>query len=753
MTAALRIFRQIRRLYRFAIAVILSAGLLGCTYKPLAGSSIGFKLSPSLRREAQAAGEANLYVQGWLERDWELRDAPLFVVALGLSEDEPEVVAVMPVGSAGSYGLYLPAAKYKLIAFVDKNSDALLQASEIVGERRELVTLYADGPSAQFDMDLIVPGKAPPNVEKLLQENIDLGDLTEPNLAVARDLTDARFAPEEGTLGLINPNAFLQKHPLVQFVREPDFTDERPVVVMVHGIDGTPSVFAKLTADMGNRFQSWYFYYPSGARLPESAEVLNHLFFSGQFLPRMPRAALVAHSMGGLVSRAALNRHKALKEQAPYAPTPVPLYVSFVTPYGGVEEANIGIRTSPFRVPSWIDVASGSEFQKELFAPLEDGTTFHLISGNSEKKSDGTILLSSQQAPLAVKQAASVSTFPQSHVGIMSDPKALASCIERLKSLTASAEYERTKGDPLLSDEERVRRAKVVFSYLHNVLSERSIPFSVMRVTRTAARFKIGAPEGRSTLLLAVGEGLRAEFPESKREGLWEKWQEPDEGEVTGFYRELLLALDQETAKVPTRAKPAPVVAQALPPAPNWLTPYPPPVHLFAGLSGRLNLGEQYLSLRVPVEFSMYFGRFGFGTDVRLPLLSPVIRADERDVTYHPFGFGLGPRMRFGHKHSTLSATLGANFAAEVGSAQMTASESGRPGPRNDALEREFAGAVGGYGSAHVGFRITQDFYLRTGADFGSLFSSVRAQAGSQELILLEPIFLNLLLGAEIRIP
>lgn len=793
----------------------LSYWLCSCAYKPLTVSSIGFKISGSAKSESVGAGESNIFVGGWLLRSPEVRQKDVFVAATIVRENSTEVVVIMPVAAGGYYGMYLPPAEYRFTAYIDQNEDGLLENQEAYGRREGSLLVKADGPSVLFDVDIDIHAEALAN-DRTLPEELSVSDFPQPSVKVGENLFADRYADEVGTLGLIDPNAFLQKIQLVQFIEEPDFTDERIPVVFVHGIEGTPRVFEKLEETLDHdRFQPWYFYYPTGARLPSSAAVLQRYFFSGQLLPKMPVGALTAYSMGGLVARGALNAYKGAID-----PTPLPFYSSFVTPYGGVEEANIGIRSSPFRVPSWVDVASGSDYLRGLFSGLPEGTKFYLIAGNSEGETDGTIRLSSQRYRPAVNEAKSDEVFPRSHVGILSSNDALQEYFKHLLALAADLRVQSPLGSL-----ERVRRAKVFFDAVELSLSSENVGLRVSRITETCERLTITMGHRRVVVQLAVGRGIRAEVLAPQRRSFVSNWPElaekeeappqmalPEETEaepseqgdsqgvtsteasesvalVAGdlsrgeasdpkesdtfrprplvqehadevrrlqdfeFTRSLVFSLLERLGESPGDSVATDAPADPLPLSPHMKDSAPPPMHLFLGALGTLNLGEQYLSLRVPLELAMYFGSIGFGADLRLPLISPVIKTENADLYFLPFGIGVGPRVRFGAEDSPLVANLGFNLTTEFGSVSMSAPGSGRPLSNDDVIDQTIVGDMGLYGSAHLGFRLSRDLYLRIGADFGSLFRPLLIRVEDEELTLFRLGFLNVLSGLEVRFP
>ena len=95
---------------------------------------------------------------------------------------------------------------------------------------------------------------------------------------------------------------------------------EKTPVVLVHGLISDPTDFHDLYVRLSNdpafrqRYQVWFFYYPSSLPVPYSAmllredleEAIRRLDPGGNH-PALHRAVLVGHSMGGLLSRLAVS--------------------------------------------------------------------------------------------------------------------------------------------------------------------------------------------------------------------------------------------------------------------------------------------------------------------------------------------------------------------------------------------------------------------------------------------------------------
>ena len=171
-----------------------------------------------------------------------------------------------------------------------------------------------------------------------------------------------RFDPEVGVTGMWQYYDFLlQTHPGIYFLQPYD--PKKIPVLFVHGIGGTPRDFQYLIAVLDrDRFQPWVFYYPSGAGLDALAQLLEQLFVRLRVEYHFKEAVVVAHSMGGLVTRAFL-----LKDYEGNGADVVHTYVTIASPLGGMKSAGKGVERSPVVVHSWYGLAPHSAFLDGLF--------------------------------------------------------------------------------------------------------------------------------------------------------------------------------------------------------------------------------------------------------------------------------------------------------------------------------------------------------------------------------------------------
>ena len=167
------------------------------------------------------------------------------------------------------------------------------------------------------------------------------------------------------------------------------------------------------------------------ARLDGLATLLTQLFVRLHVQYRFDRAAVVAHSMGGLVTREFL-----LQDYEISGSEVVRTYVTISSPLGGMVSAGQGVETSPIVVRSWYGLAPGSPFLDGLFykdpaaktqrrrlpAHMAYHMLFGFLGGGLSGSSDGIVALSSQLRPEAQEEARSERGFDENHTSILRSP-------------------------------------------------------------------------------------------------------------------------------------------------------------------------------------------------------------------------------------------------------------------------------------------------------------------------------------------
>jgi pimeloyl-ACP methyl ester carboxylesterase len=343
---------------------------------------------------------------------------PLLVVAVTDKFRKREIVASRILDApAEDYQVYLPEGRYDLYFFADLDRNGYFDAHEMVGQTsgEPIEVSKADvkdgmtvnGPS--FKLDLNGPTKTELPIQIKVREQAN----------VFASLDHDFFDPKYGLKGLYDPKSLIA-HTQRFFFSLEKFDRDKTLVLFVHGIGGTPRDFKYLVDGLDKTlYQPWFYFYPSGMPLQKLGSLLGETFkrINKTQRYRHDRIIVVAHSIGGLVALSGLNQ-LCTDGAPPYLKG----YISFNSPYGGVEAAKMAGKM-PVVVPSWADIAAGSPFLERLYqgnAPRD--IPFYLFFGyKTGDSSDGTIALQSQLEPKIHLTAFKSYGFHATHVGILND--------------------------------------------------------------------------------------------------------------------------------------------------------------------------------------------------------------------------------------------------------------------------------------------------------------------------------------------
>jgi pimeloyl-ACP methyl ester carboxylesterase len=153
-----------------------------------------------------------------------------------------------------------------------------------------------------------------------------------------RSLDDPIFSRRMAELGMYDPAAFMESAPMMFYALEEDLGFKVPVV-FVHGIGGNAQEFQDIVARLDRkRYKPWFFHCPSGMDLQQVGQLFYDIFLSAKVIPgdEMPMV-IVAHSMGGLVVREAMNHYAGDAAEAR-----LQRVVTIASPFGGMKSAGIG---------------------------------------------------------------------------------------------------------------------------------------------------------------------------------------------------------------------------------------------------------------------------------------------------------------------------------------------------------------------------------------------------------------------------
>ena len=349
------------------------------------------------------------------------------VAAISSRYRSDEIVDITHLGKTGSYfGLNLPAGSYTLLVLADGDDDGSYEASEVVGSRPLQLTHSSFPRKVAPHIDLrlraattarlaALPMRVPASAPRRESLFYPKGTL--------RSLRDPIFDPGMSELGMYDPAAFMEAAPMMFYALEDDLP-HKVAVIFVHGMGGSARDFESMVGRLDRtRYKAWFFHYPSGMDLAQLAQLFHDIFLSGKVNPFMGvPVVIVAHSMGGLVVREALNLCESLPGEVA-----VDSIITIATPLGGQPAARRGIDSAPMVVPAWRDLDPTGRFVAGLFRrPLPRLTAHHVIytyqdaaALASGAATDGVVAVASQLPAAARSQFTTVAGFQSGHGEIL----------------------------------------------------------------------------------------------------------------------------------------------------------------------------------------------------------------------------------------------------------------------------------------------------------------------------------------------
>ena len=366
---------------------------------------------------------------------------PIIVLVYQLVDSDKKLVAYHVQHRSGTYNFMRLPGRYRIAAFEDANEDLVYQPTEWAGYvgNGSILTVKPGEELLHLDLTLQSPdemtlAETPNLTSPATKAQLDFSKIQAGEIVT---IEDSRFSKKNGRRGLWEPIQFLRNVGGGVYFLEP-FDSEKIPVVFVHGAGGHPGEWASLIPQLDRTlYQPWVFYYPSGFRLNLCADFLAETLrkvLIGNPLNKN-KIAVIAHSMGGLVSRSLVNMivEKDVEQQFRV------LFLTLSTPWGGHQAAQMGVDYAPAVIPSWIDMIPNSPFQQVLFkTPLSSQIDYYLYFGFkggrnpfTKGNDDGTVSLVSQLKAEAQDAAIKVIGFNENHASILRAPQVL----EKIRAL------------------------------------------------------------------------------------------------------------------------------------------------------------------------------------------------------------------------------------------------------------------------------------------------------------------------------
>ena len=350
-------------------------------------------------------------------------------------QDGISIANVRAVSIGEPFYMLVQDADYTVLAFSDSNGDFAYQPGEPAARLDDPVINWARDMELQdrIDYEALQIQQIDLTSKTKLEQKLDfsLGALRKINKVSENFLQtvswdDERFSADNVTRGMWEPGSFLEEVGYGLYVLK-EFDPTQKSILLVHGINDSPRVFESLINAIPADYQLLLFHYPSAASLEYTSYILSEMLDELIRRDQISQLDIIAHSMGGLVSKGMLYHADAAVRQR------MRLFISVASPFGGHAAAASGVKWSPVIAPVWWAMAPGSPYLQKLDGlDLSQGPSHHLIFtfsqklGGDSEGDDGVVTVKSQLAKSAQRNATAVYGIADSHTGVVGNPCTLA---------------------------------------------------------------------------------------------------------------------------------------------------------------------------------------------------------------------------------------------------------------------------------------------------------------------------------------
>ena len=348
------------------------------------------------------------------------QEGPIMVLRFLDEDGIPVLNRSVIANENGEYEFPAVPGNYYIGVFIDVNNDGKYQASEHGNYYGEPTTISVEKNKTVIVETIMISGIVPrPKTEF---KPIDKTHAIWKNIGTVVSIADPRFSKKNYSDGLWRPIDFLkQAEGGVFFLQE--YNKNKVPVLLVHGINNGPTLWTQVNDSFGDEgFQPWVLYYPSGLRLEMISDYLVETVSQLQYKFGFREFHVVAHSMGGLVTRSFVKKYV---EKNPENLKNLGLVVTVNSPMAGMASAKTGVNFSPVVVPSWRDLAPGSDFLQAINGwNWPDAIPYHLVISYQEGGSgDGVVPLKSQTQWKLQTEATRIYIFNEEHTKILNNKK------------------------------------------------------------------------------------------------------------------------------------------------------------------------------------------------------------------------------------------------------------------------------------------------------------------------------------------
>ncbi len=393
-----------------------------------------------LREETTTLYNSTIIV-GLVSDDDAAAASPLVIVAREVTGDRHPIAHHTVLHEPGPYELMVGKGQWQVLAFADANGDLAWQPGERIGQHAGGPIRVEQSGGVVQEVHVAIRASQPPNIDFPAGVPVSpnaLARLHRTSSGVVRALDDPLFNEDNGVRGFWRPLEFFREYGGTISFLHPFDPDKIPIL-FVHGATGTPAGWQYLVDRLDlNRYQPWFYFYPSGASIKSMADLLFWKLINLKNRYPTKEMHLVAHSMGGLVARSFLVDYGQLFPA-------IRAFVSLSTPWSGDELVENGLKYSPGVIPVWRDMDPNGEFAQSIYRKaLPPGVSHYLLFGHRGNRNplrpnnDGVVTLATQLDPRAQTEARMVIGFEEDHGSILESER-VAATLTRILSQTETA--------------------------------------------------------------------------------------------------------------------------------------------------------------------------------------------------------------------------------------------------------------------------------------------------------------------------
>jgi pimeloyl-ACP methyl ester carboxylesterase len=356
-------------------------------------------------------------------------EGPIVVAAYSTASGKPVIEHYSALHEAGEYELLVGKGQYYIFGYRDKNSDLIYEEGEPAGQYGDPTSVSIPGGGVIGGINFNISDEnrsidfpkgfalCPPDKPKYLHSRV---------AGAIVDLEDDLFSEENGEKGYWEATTFFKEIGGNIYFLEP-YSPEKIPILFIHGATGTPRGWKYFVDHIDRtKFQPWFFYYPSGARIKSMSYLLFWKLLNLQKKYHFKRIFFTAHSMGGLVARSFIMDYGKVFPN-------LELFISLATPWAGDRMAEYGVKQSPGVIPCWIDMQPNGAFIESLYkTKMPETIQFYMFYGHVGSRNpfrsnnDGTITLASLLDMRSQREAKMNFAFNEDHASIIYSPEVLA---------------------------------------------------------------------------------------------------------------------------------------------------------------------------------------------------------------------------------------------------------------------------------------------------------------------------------------